>query len=152
AAQEGILAVAGIAEGPDGTVTARYEFRHALYQQVLYEQLGQGQRVRLHRQLGEWKEARYGERATEVASELGVHFTEGREYRKAAQYHYQAAETALRRSAYRETMTHCMTGLDLLGRLPDTSECQRQELALRMLLSAALTATQGFGTEKLVQN
>jgi tetratricopeptide (TPR) repeat protein len=152
ATQEGVLAIAGIAEEPDEAVTARYEFRHALYQQVMYEQLGHGRRVRLHRQLGEWQEARYGERATEIASALALHFTQGREYRKAAQYHCQAAETALRRSAYRETMIHCRAGLDLLRRLPDTSECQRQELSLRMLLSAALTATQGHGTEEVVQN
>jgi predicted ATPase len=39
------IAGAGVMEWPDGTVTVRYEFRHALYQQVLYEQLGQGQRI-----------------------------------------------------------------------------------------------------------
>jgi hypothetical protein len=45
ASRESLIVVAGIAEWPDGTVTVRYEFRHALYQQVLYEQLGQGQRI-----------------------------------------------------------------------------------------------------------
>jgi tetratricopeptide (TPR) repeat protein len=152
ASQEGVLAIAGIAEGPDGAVTARYEFRHALCQQVVYEQLGQGRRIRLHRQLGEWKEARYGGRATEIANALALHFTEGREYHKAAQYHCQAGKVALGRSAYREAMDHCQKGLALLKRLPDTSERQRQELALRMLLSTALTVTQGFMAEELIQN
>ena len=45
--------VAGAAEEwPDGTFTASYEFRHALYQYVLYERRGETQRVRLHRLLG----------------------------------------------------------------------------------------------------
>src|SRR5262249_3677769 len=121
-------------------------------QQVLYEQLGQGRRVRLHRQLGEWKEVHYGKRATKIASALAMHFTEGREYRKAAQYHCPAAETALRRSACQEASEHCKKGLDLLERLPDTFERQRQELALRMLLSAALMVSQGFVAEEVRQN
>ncbi len=133
-------------------MTVRYEFRHALYQQVVYEQLGQGQRIRLHRQLGEWKEEHYGARAAESASELAAHFTEGRDYRRAAQYHGQAAESALRRSAYQQATDHCLEGLALLERLPDTPERQRQELALRMILSATLTASRGFGTDELVQN
>src|SRR4029450_12385540 len=40
-------------EWPDGTFTASYEFRHALYLYVLYERQGETQRVRLHRLLGE---------------------------------------------------------------------------------------------------
>ena len=152
ATQSGLLTIAGIAEEGEEIVAVRYEFCHALYPQVLYEQLGQAQRMRLHRQLGEWKERHYGERTTEFASELALHFTQGREYGKAVQYHSQAGEVALRRNAYRETMTHCMAGLDLLVRLPDTSERQRQELALRMLLSGALTATRGYAAEELVQN
>jgi tetratricopeptide (TPR) repeat protein len=152
ASRERVITEAGVTEWPDGGVTARYEFRHALYPEVLYEQLGQARRVRLHRQLGEWKEGRYGDRVGENAGELIVHFTEGRDYRRAGQYHRQAAETAQGRSAYREAIEHCQKGLKLLERLPDTPECPRQELALRMILSAALTATRGFGADELIQN
>nr|AFK79240.1 transcriptional regulator PhoB-like protein [uncultured bacterium F41-01] len=152
ASQEQVITEVGLAEEVEGIVTMRYEFRHALYQQMLYEQLGQGRRVRLHRQVGEWKEEHYGERAAESASELAAHFTEGRDYRRAAQYHGQAAESALRRSAYQQATDHCLGGLALLERLPDTPKRQRQELALRMILSATLTASRGFGTDELVQN
>ena len=123
-----------------------------MYQQILYEQLGQGQRLRLHRQVGEWKEAHYGARAAESASELARHFTEGRDYHKAVQYHHQAGLQALRRYAYHEASDHCQKGLALLERLPDTAERQRQELALRMSLATALTVTQGFMAEELLQN
>jgi predicted ATPase len=102
--------------------------------------------------LGEWKEAHYGARATESAGELAAHFTEGRDYHKAVQYHSQAGETALRRSAYREANDHCKRGLDLLERLPDAPERQRQELALRMLLSVALVPTQGYLAEEVIEN
>ena len=70
------------------------------------------------------------------------------------EYHYQAAETPGATpqcvSGYK-VITHCQEGLALLERLPDTSERQRQELALRMILSATLAASRGFGMDELVQ-
>src|SRR5207244_3121055 len=53
----------GIAEWPDGTVSGRYAFRHALYRNVLYERIAEARRVRLHRVIGERIEAGYGEQA-----------------------------------------------------------------------------------------
>ncbi|MBI3797379.1 MAG: AAA family ATPase [Deltaproteobacteria bacterium] len=120
--------------------------------QLIYEQIGEARRVRVHRQLGEWKAERYGERTAEIAGELAVHFTTGPDYRRAVQYYGQVSEVALRRSAYREASDHCRKGLDLLERLPDTPERQRQELALRMILSVALTAIEGYEAEGLVRN
>jgi predicted ATPase len=146
------IAGAGVMEWPDGTVTVRYKFRHALYQQVLSEQLGPGRRMRLHRQIGERKELGYGEQAGEIAGELAVHFMKGRDYRRAVRYHCQAGETALQRNAYQEAADHCQEGLDLLEQMPDTLERQQQELALQLLFSTVLTATGGFGAEGLVQN
>lgn len=43
------LTETGITEWPDGTVSGRYAFRHALYQNVLYERTAEARRVRLHR-------------------------------------------------------------------------------------------------------
>ena len=127
AATEQLIQAEEAKEWPDGTLTTRYRFRHALYQQVLYEQLGQARRVRLHRHIGEWKERKYRDQATEIAGELARHFTEGRDYRRAVKYHYQVGKTALRHSAYREAIDHCKEGLGLLERVPDTSKYQWQE-------------------------
>ena len=41
---------------PDGTVTACYEFVHALYRKVSYRRIAPGRRARLHRRLGNWIE------------------------------------------------------------------------------------------------
>jgi predicted ATPase/DNA-binding winged helix-turn-helix (wHTH) protein len=48
-----VIAPAGVSEWPDGTVAGHYAFLHALYQEVLYQRLAPGQRVQLHRRLGE---------------------------------------------------------------------------------------------------
>src|SRR5262249_5206917 len=50
----------GVDAWPDGTVTERYLFRHALYPQVVYERVPAGQRMRLHRRIGLRLEAGYG--------------------------------------------------------------------------------------------
>ena len=106
ARREQFLQLAGTKEWPDGTVAARYGFLHALYQEVLYEQLPAGRRQRLHQQIGEREEEAYGERAREIAAELAVHFEQGRDYRRAVQYLQQAGENAMRRSAHQEAISH----------------------------------------------
>jgi predicted ATPase len=53
AVQKQFLEARGLAEEPDGSVTVRYHFYHALYQHVLYRRIGLAQRVRWRRQLEE---------------------------------------------------------------------------------------------------
>jgi predicted ATPase len=81
---------------PDGTITARYGFVHALYQEVLYNRLTPGKRAQLHLRIGECLEQVYGERTRELATELALHFEQGRDRRRAITYLQQAAETAMR--------------------------------------------------------
>ena len=101
---------------PDGTVSGRYGFRHALYQEVLYQRLSASRRVRLHRQIGERIEAGYGERATEVAAELAVHFERGQDYERAVHYLRQAGDNALGRNAHAEAVALLSHAVDLLDR------------------------------------
>jgi predicted ATPase/DNA-binding winged helix-turn-helix (wHTH) protein len=61
-----VIASAGVAEWPDGTVSGHYAFLHALYQEVLYQRLAPGQRVQLHRRLGERLEVGYGTRSAKL--------------------------------------------------------------------------------------
>jgi predicted ATPase len=139
----------GIAEWPDGTVATRYRFQHALYQEVLYERLPMGRRQRLHQWIGEREEQAYGERAREIAAELAIHFEQAREYPKAVQYHGQAAQHALQRSASQEATVHLTTGLTLLNMLPDTPERNQQELSLQMTLGLALMMTKGYAAPEV---
>jgi DNA-binding winged helix-turn-helix (wHTH) protein/predicted ATPase len=146
------LEEAGVAEWPDGTFTTTYAFRHALYQQGVYVHLGGGQKVRLHRSIGERKEAGYRERVREIAGELALHFEQGRDYERAVRYRQLAAEQALRRSGQREAIMHCEKGLDLLSRLSATRERARQELVLRAALGSAQNALYGLASEELGWN
>ena len=116
---------------------------------MLYEQLPAGRRQRLHQQIGEREEAAYGERAREIATELAVHFEQGRDYPRTVQYLQQAGENALRRSAPQEALTHLTKGLELLKLLPDTPERVQQEIALQMPLGLALMLAKGFGAPEV---
>jgi DNA-binding winged helix-turn-helix (wHTH) protein len=141
----------GMVEWPDGTVTARYAFQHALYQQVVYEQLGAARRVHLHRQLGARLERAYGERAGEVAAELAEHFVQGRVADRAVQYLHQAADTARARHAHHDAMAHLTRALEVLRTLPDTSERRHQELQLLVALGASLMITRGEAAPEVEQ-
>jgi predicted ATPase/DNA-binding winged helix-turn-helix (wHTH) protein len=67
----------GTATWPDGTVTGRYRFRHALYQDVVYTRVPAGRRTRLHQQIGKRLETAYVAQTHEIAAELAVHFRRG---------------------------------------------------------------------------
>jgi DNA-binding winged helix-turn-helix (wHTH) protein/predicted ATPase len=134
----------GPATWPDGTVTGRYGFGHALYQEVVYDRLPVGARTRMHQQIGARLELGYGEQARTIAAELAMHFVHGRDTHRAIRYLQQAAENARQRHAHREVMEHCTTGLALLTALLETPERTRHELALQALLGPTLVATQGY--------
>ena len=94
------LRAEGLAEWPDGTVGTHYRFIHALYQEVLYERIAPGRRIRLHRRIGERIEAAYGEQTAQMAVELAVHFDHGRETQRAVRI-----INRLERMLYGDTVT-----------------------------------------------
>src|SRR6058998_2955673 len=60
-AQRGqFLVASGIETWPDGTVTERYGWQHALHQEVVYARVPVGRRLRLHRRIGAREETGYG--------------------------------------------------------------------------------------------
>ncbi len=144
-----VLRAAGVSEWPDGVLSGRYGFRHALYQQVVYQRIAEVRRVRLHRLLGQRQEQAYGERAREVAAELALHFERGRDYSRAIRYLQQAGENAIRRSAHQEAISLLTRGLELLKTLPDTPEHTRRELTLQVTLGESLIATSGPGAPEV---
>ena len=137
-----VLRSVGACEWPDGTCTTRYEFRHALYQQVAVCDSGIAQRVMLHRRMGAWLE-RVCDRVAALAPELAMHFDQGRDFARAVSYLHQAAETALQRHAPQEAQRALRRALELLPQLPDTPGRTQQELTLYLALGPALMATRG---------
>jgi predicted ATPase len=151
-AQQGqFLHPTSLAEWPDGTVSARFEFSHQLYQEVLYQRVTIGRRVRLHRQLGRRLEQGYGSHAPEKATELALHFVQGRDSARAVTYLRFAAEQAMQRNAYREAIEHLKQALEILARHSDLPDRDQHELALQLILGPALIMTQGWASVEAEQ-
>lgn len=138
-----------VTEWPDGSVTNGYEFTHALYQNVLYERVSMVRRARIHYQLGLHLENAYLGHSAEIANKLAVHFEIGRDYPRAVRYLQETAETAARRGANREAILTLNKARQLLTKLPQTDDRDRQEIALLLLLAPAITASQGNATPEI---
>ncbi len=146
-----ILRAAGESAWPDGTAGARYAFRHALYRQVVYQRLSSSTRRRLHQGIGERMEAAFGERISEIASELAAHFERSGDVERAVRHHCEAAARAGARFAYQETRLHLEAALGLIHEQPETLPRLRQQLPLLETLGTTLFATRGYGDEGAAQ-
>jgi len=143
------LRALGSEEWPDGTVAARYGFVHALHQEVLYNRIPAGRKMRWHRRIGNRLEEGQDGRAGEIAAELAEHFVRGRDALRAVPCLRQAGENARQRSAYREAIAHLTRGLEILETLPDTVERARQEVDLQTALGLTSMAAVGYSAPEV---
>jgi DNA-binding winged helix-turn-helix (wHTH) protein/predicted ATPase len=130
-----------LVELPDGTITPRQRFVHVLYRDVPYRMMAPMRRSQIHQRIAERGVAIYGNRASEIAAELAMHFEQSRDWPRALQFLVQAAENAARKSAHHEAADLAQRGLTVLKLLPESAE---QEVALRMILILSLMAVKGF--------
>jgi tetratricopeptide (TPR) repeat protein len=98
----------------------RYRFTHALMQETLLSELSTTRRVRLHGQVGDALERRWGANAERRAPELAVHFTEAATLsapyaQRAVRYSRLAAEQAEAVAAWDDARRHYQRCLDLLA-------------------------------------
>jgi hypothetical protein len=124
------IKAAGIHELANGEFSAHYEFRHSLYREVLYRQLSDVNRSKLHRLLGQRLKKLCTPSKPELAAELALHFEGGREYDQAISYLILAAENAARRFAYRDSIELLRHALGLVAKL---SSSLGDELETRIL-------------------
>ena len=138
------LRASGVETWPDGSLSARYAFIHAMYRDVLIDRISPGRRLRLHRRIGVRKEAGYGSQARDIAAELAAHFQHSQDHERAVAYLREAAQNALQRSAHQEAILHLRAGLNLIPALSAAPAQQQHELAIHTTLGPALIATQGY--------
>ena len=118
-----------------GTSTREYQFRHALYREVLYRRLKPADRVTFHRRLAVGLEAR-PEVPPELAAEIASHFEEGHEYEQAIRYLILAAENATRRYAHEQSISVLDHARELL-----TSCASRGARGIRTPLARGTSST-----------
>ena len=142
----------GSRDWPDGTLAARYRFRHALFQRVLYDRLPPSRRAAMHERIGTRLEAAYAGRTAEVSGELAAHFQGGRDGGRALAYLEQAAARAYERRAYRDVIACLEPAFRWLETQPDSAERARDELRLRRRYVTVLSQTAGYTADILRDN
>jgi class 3 adenylate cyclase len=115
--------------------TGRYRFMHALMQETLLGELSTTRRVRLHGQVGDALERRWGARAEERASRLAPHFVEAamvtpRHAEKAVRYSKLAAQQSEALFAWGEAVRHYEACLALVSEAaPEESKDEAELLS-----------------------
>nr|WP_315595755.1 adenylate/guanylate cyclase domain-containing protein [uncultured Cupriavidus sp.] len=120
-----------------------YAFKHALTQEVAATTMLIERRSELHESTAQAIETLFPGRLKDYCNELAHHYSLSGNIPKAVEYLYAAGQQALQRSAQFEAIAHLGTALDLLKRLPETPERDRQELTLLLTLGPTLMATRG---------
>ncbi|MFN8643574.1 MAG: AAA family ATPase [Candidatus Binatia bacterium] len=123
---------------------AAYEFTHVLQQQVIYDQIPELRRRRLHRAIGTELESTRGDAAADRAPELSVHYERAGLLTRAVEHLARCVGRAQQRGAHRQAATYVEHALRLLDRLPAGADRQRRELELRLLLGVSLNITHGY--------
>lgn len=125
----------GTATLEDGRPTARYRFTHAVYRQVLYDQLSALQRLQWHRRWAVVLAAAHAASLPAVAAELALHFERGDDPAQAAVQLAVVAKRALACGAPRDALHTARHALALAnGRME-----LKLELELRVQEAVALT-------------
>ena len=129
----------GIYEMADGTVSAQYEFQHALYREALYRQLPPAQVRQFHLRLAQGLEDLASPPDPALASELAEHFEAGRDYARAIRYLILTAGNAGRRYAHSDSVRVLRHASDLLGHVP-LETAQESEIDILERISDVLYA------------
>jgi predicted ATPase len=143
ARRQQLVQVADAQQLPDGSVSQRYVFVHALYREVCYGRQAPGHRAMRHRRLGAHLEGRFAPQLQDVAAEIAHHFEAGAEWARAITYLQLVADTAGQRYAYREAATTLQHALALVPHLPEAPARTQHALPLYSALGAALMMTNG---------
>ena len=129
-------------ELPDGTLTTRYRFSHALYRDALYLEVVSKRRARLHQQIGQRLLGHYQDQSARIAASLAVHFERGRDFERAVDYLITAADNATHAYANTEADALYSRALALVNRLDGAVQAKTQITILGKRGETRLTRSQ----------
>jgi tetratricopeptide (TPR) repeat protein len=134
----------GLAIWPDGTASGEYQFRHALYENVLRHRIAESRSARLQRQIAEHLEQAYGARSPEIATQLTQHYEAGGLKLKAALYGMHGARAALQRFDTAQALAQAERSLKLLSTVNHDPGNDVLDATLNLLSIHALHARHGY--------
>jgi DNA-binding winged helix-turn-helix (wHTH) protein/tetratricopeptide (TPR) repeat protein len=132
----------------DGSLDARYLFRHALYRHAFYHRLGDAARVQLHRGAARALLAGAAKGLPAAPAELASHHERGREPAAALRAYSQAAQWALRSFAPAQALEICNHARTLLPAIPPGPENLMLELGIESSRGTAAALLHGIAADE----
>jgi class 3 adenylate cyclase/tetratricopeptide (TPR) repeat protein len=148
-AEADILLVQGVPPDSD------YRFKHSLIQDAAYENLLKSRRQVLHGRVAEILRDRFPDTAAAEPEVLAHHFTQAGLTDVAIEWWGKAGDQALRRSAFREAISHLSKAIEMADKTDEgtsaaatASAAANQRLKLQTDLGKALNWSRGFDAEE----
>ncbi len=126
---------------------ARYKFKHALVQDIVYDSLLLSRRRVLHHKIAEVLEDRFPGRRDAEPEVVARHFGEAGVPDRAITYWQRAGAKASEGSNYVEAASHLTEAVSFVSELPP-QKGKAVELDLQMALGAVYRATKGTGSSQ----
>ena len=145
----GLLVDSGLLLEKDGPTNTAYSFKHALIRDAAYGSLWERDRKHLHRAIATVIGDKFPDLAETQPEVLAHHYTEAGLGAQAIQFWERAARRATSRSAHAEAISHLTQALDLVSRLEHSTERDKTELRLQLVLAGRLIATEGYGADRV---
>jgi hypothetical protein len=136
-------------EFPDLTLSLRYQFVHALYQNSLYASLQPTRRTSLSGRVARALVRHYAGEHAPIAGRLGALFEGAREFGESAKYYLESARHTIGLFAFPEALSLADRGLAALRRMPEGPQRSQQELGLQMVRGLALRMTKGWASPEI---
>jgi class 3 adenylate cyclase/predicted ATPase len=125
---------------------AQHAFKHALTQEITYNSLLITQRMALHERAAQVIEELYADTLDDHLGELARHYSHSANLERAVEYLGRSGQQVMQRSANHDAIRSLSAAIDLIPRLPDSSQRIQQELPIQLALGAALVAVKGWAT------
>ncbi len=126
-----------------------YIFKHALIQDAAYASMVKKERARVHASIAECLARDFPDVVAREPETQAHHLTEAGRLAEAVEYWGLAGSRAIQRSSYPEALAHLMRGVEVLARLPETPERDRQEYRLNVPLGIASLSLRGYSSPEL---
>lgn len=128
---------------------SKFSFSHALFQQYLYNELSERQKMILHGDIAELLEEFYKDKLDSVQLQLARHYEMAGEAAKAAACLVRAGRQDIRISAYEEARIQLLRALALIEEEPEDEQRDRLELDIQLSLSAVYKAKLGWDSPEV---
>jgi predicted ATPase/DNA-binding SARP family transcriptional activator len=125
---------------------AIYDFSHAKIREVAYGELSAARRQALHGRIGKALEALEVNNLDAISGQIAGHYERAGMVEQAIAFYQRAGEAAHRVYANTEAIGFLRKALEMLSRLPASSQRAKQEFAMQMTLWMALRISRGYAS------